>query len=252
MTNSLKARLKAGEKALGAWTMSDSADNAEVLALSGLDFIMMDQEHGQGLLTDAIAQMRAMAATRCVPMIRVPWNDFVFIKRVLDAGVQGVMVPQVNTAEEAKAVVAACRYPPLGNRGAAGGTRAAAYGYDMGYYDRAADDLVIIVQIETPQAVENAAAIAAVEGVDVVFIGPRDLSASIGKLNQFDDPQLKQLLAKAEQAVIKSGKVLGCVAGSGRIAQEMFARGYGFLISGSDLVHLRNGVTQMLKEAGRS
>ena len=109
MANSVKARLKAGEKALGAWTMSDSADNAEVLALSGVDFIMMDQEHGQGLLTDAIAQMRAMAATKCVPMIRVPWNDFVYLKRVLDAGVQGVMVPQVNTAEEAKRFVASAR-----------------------------------------------------------------------------------------------------------------------------------------------
>jgi 4-hydroxy-2-oxoheptanedioate aldolase len=251
MANSLKARLKAGEKALGAWTMSDSADNAEVLALSGLDFIMMDHEHGQGLLTDAIAQMRAMAATRCVPMIRVPWNDFVFIKRVLDAGVQGVMVPQINNAEEARAVVAACRYPPHGIRGAAGGTRAAGYGFDMGYYDRAADDLIIIVQIENPEGVENAAAIAAVEGVDVVFIGPRDLSASIGKLNQFDDPQLKQLIAKAEQAVIRSGKTLGCVANPGPAVRQMFDRGYGLLISGSDLAHLRNGVSQMLKDAGR-
>lgn len=251
MANTLKSRLKAGAKALGAWTMSDSADNAEVLALSGLDFIMIDQEHGQGLLTDAIAQMRAMAATKCAPMIRVPWNDFVFIKRVLDAGVQGVMVPQVNNAEEARAVVAACRYPPHGIRGAAGGTRAASYGFDMGYYDRAAEDLTIIVQIENAQAVENAAEIAAVDGVDVVFIGPRDLSASIGKLNKFEDPELRALLAKAEQAVIKSGKVLGCVAGSGAIAKEMFGRGYGFLISGSDLAHLRNGVVQMLKEAGR-
>jgi 4-hydroxy-2-oxoheptanedioate aldolase len=251
MANSLKAKLKAGGKALGAWTMSDSADNAEVLALSGLDFVMMDQEHGQGQLPDAIAQMRAMQATRCAALIRVPWNDFVFIKRVLDAGVHGIMVPQVNTPEEAKAVVAACRYPPHGIRGAAGGTRAAAYGFDMGYYDRAADDLIIVVQIENPQGVENAAAIAAVDGVDVVFIGPRDLSASIGKLNQFDDPELKQLLAKAEQAVIKSGKTLGCVSGSGAISKQMFERGYGFLISGSDLAHLRNGVTQMLKEAGR-
>ena len=204
------------------------------------------------MLPDAIAQMRAMAATKCVPMIRVPWNDFVYIKRVLDAGVQGVMVPQVNTAEEAKAVVAACRYPPQGMRGAAGGTRAAAYGFDMKYYDRAADDLIIVVQIENPQAVDNAAAIAAVDGVDVVFIGPRDLSASIGKLNQFDDPELKALLAKAEQAIKKSGKALGCVANPGPAVKQMFDRGYDFLISGSDLAHLRNGVTQMLKEAGRS
>ena len=148
-------------------------------------------------------------------------------------------------------MVAACRYPPHGIRGAAGGTRAAAYGFDMGYYDRAAEDLIIIVQIENPQAVENAAAIAAVEGVDVVFIGPRDLSASIGKLNKFDDPELKQLLAKAEQAVNKSGKALGCVANTGTLARQMFERGYDFLISGSDLAHLRNGVTQMLKDAGR-
>ena len=251
MANSLKARLKAGEKALGAWTMSHSADNAEVLALCGLDFVVMDQEHGQGLLTDAIAQMRAMAATKCVPMIRVPWNDFVFIKRVLDAGVQGVMVPQVNTPEEAKAVVAACRYPPLGNRGAAGGTRAAQYGFDMGYYDRTAEDIIVVVQIETPQAVENAGAIAAVDGVDVVFIGPRDLSASIGKLNRFDDPELNQLLAKAEQAIKKSGKALGCVANPGPTVKQMFDRGYDFLISGSDLGHLRNGVMQMMKDAGR-
>ena len=141
--------------------------------------------------------------------------------------------------------------PRHGIRGAAGGTRAAGYGFDMGYYDRAADDLIIIVQIENPEGVENAGAIAAVEGVDVVFIGPRDLSASIGKLNKFDDPELKQLIAKAEQAVIKSGKSLGCVANTGALAKQMFDRGYGFLISGSDLAHLRNGITQMIKDSGR-
>lgn len=251
MANPLKARLKAGEKALGAWTMTDSADNAEVMALAGLDFIMMDQEHGQGQLPDAIAQMRAVSATKCAALIRCPWNDFVFIKRALDSGVHGVMVPQVNSVEEARAVVAACRYPPLGNRGAAGGTRAAAYGFDMGYYERAADDIIVVVQIETPQAVENTAAIAAIDGVDVVFIGPRDLSAAIGKLNKFDDPELRQLINRVEQAVLKSGKALGCVANSGAIAKQMFERGYSFIISGGDLAHLRNGVTQMLKDAGR-
>ncbi len=251
VTAKLKARLKAGEKLLGAWTMSDSADNAEVMALAGLDFVLMDHEHGQAQLPDAIAQLRAIQATGCAGLIRCPWNDFVFIKRALDAGIHGIMVPQVNSAEEARAVVSACRYPPLGNRGAAGGTRAASYGLDMGYYDRAADELVIIVQIETRRAVENAAAIAAVDGVDVVFIGPRDLSASIGKLNKLDDPELRALIARVEEATLKSGKALGSVAPTGALARQMFERGYSFLISGSDMTHLRTGISQMMKDAGR-
>lgn len=251
VTTNLKARLKAGEKLLGAWTMSDSPDNAEVMALSGIDFVLMDHEHGQAAIPDAIAQLRAIQGTKCAGLLRAPWNDMVFIKRVLDAGIHGIMVPQVNNVEEAKAAVAACRYPPLGIRGAAGGTRAASYGLDMGYYERAADELLIIVQIETPQAVENAAGIAAVDGVDVIFIGPRDLSATIGKLNQMDDPELRALIAKVEQATLKSGKALGTVAPTGTLAKQLFDRGYSFIISGSDLTHLRAGVTQMMKDAGR-
>ena len=231
--------------------MSNSADNAEVMALSGLDFVLMDHEHGQATLPDAIAQLRAMKGTKCAGLMRVPWNDMVFIKRVLDAGIHGVMVPQVNTADEARAAVAACRYPPRGIRGAAGGTRAAAYGVDMGYYDRADDELIIIVQIETPQAVENAAAIAAVDGVDVVFIGPRDLSAAIGKLNKMDDPELRALIAKVEQATLELRQgARHRRARPARSVKQLFGRGYTFLISGSDLSHLRAGITQMMKDAG--
>ena len=251
MTTKLKARLTAGEKLLGAWTMSDSPDNAEVMALCGLDFVLMDHEHGQANIPDAIAQLRAIQGTDCAGLLRAPWNDIVFIKRALDAGIHGIMIPQVNSAEEARAAVAACRYPPLGVRGAAGGTRAASYGLDMGYYDRAADELIIIVQIETPQAVENAGAIAAIDGVDVVFIGPRDLSATIGKLNKMDDPELRALIVRIEDATLKSGKALGTVAPTGARAKELFARGYTFIISGSDMIHLRSGIQQMMKDAGR-
>ena len=112
VTTNLKARLRAGEKLLGAWTMTDSPDNAEVMAQSGLDFLLMDHEHGQAMIPDAIAQLRAIKGTKCAGLMRVPWNDAVYIKRVLDAGIQGIMVPQVNTPEQARAVVAACRYPP--------------------------------------------------------------------------------------------------------------------------------------------
>jgi 4-hydroxy-2-oxoheptanedioate aldolase len=251
VTTNLKTRLKGGEKLLGAWTMTDSPDNAEVMAQAGLDFLLMDHEHGQATLPAAIAQLRAMKGTNCAGLMRVPWNDMIYIKRVLDAGIQGVMVPQVNTAEEARAAVAACRYPPLGIRGAAGGTRVTSYGADMGYYGRAADELLIMVQIETPQAVENAAAIAAVDGVDVVFVGPRDLSAYIGKLNKMDDPELRELIARVEEATLKAGKTLGTVAPTGAIAKQLFDRGYGLLISGNDMTHLRASILQMMKDAGR-
>jgi 2-keto-3-deoxy-L-rhamnonate aldolase RhmA len=252
VTTNLKARLRAGEKLLGAWTMTDSPDNAEVMAQSGLDFLLMDHEHGQAQIPDAIAQLRAIKGTNCAGLVRAPWNDMVYIKRVLDAGIHGIIVPQVNSVKEARDVVAACRYPPLGIRGAAGGTRATSYGLDMGYYDRAAEELLIIVQIETPQAVEDAAAIAAVDGVDMLFIGPRDMSAAIGKLNKMDDPELRALIAKVEEATLKSGKALGTVAPTGALVKQLFGRGYNFLISGSDMTHLRAGIAQMMKEAGRS
>src|SRR5688572_28453271 len=250
VTAKLKARLKAGEKLLGVWIMSSSPDNAEVMAQTGIDFVLMDHEHGQATLPDAIAQLRAMKDTGCAGLMRVPWNDTVFIKRALDAGIHGVMVPQVNTAEEARAAVAACRYPPHGIRGAAGDTRAASYGADAGYYDRAADELIVIRKIETPQAVENVKEIAAVDGVDVVFVGPRDLSATLGKLNKFDDPELRALIAKVEQAIQASGKALGTVAPTAAQVKDLFGRGYTFLIAGSDLSHLRAGITQMMKDAG--
>jgi 4-hydroxy-2-oxoheptanedioate aldolase len=252
VTPNLKARLKAGEKLLGAWTMAGSPDNAEAMALTGIDFIVMDHEHGPATIPDAIAQLRAIQGTSCAGLLRVPWNDMVFIKRALDAGIHGLIVPQVSTPEEARAVVAACRYPPLGIRGAAGGVRAASYGLDMGYYERAAGELIIIVQIETPLGVENAEAIASVDGIDMIFIGPRDLSANIGKLNRMDDPELLGLVARIEQATLKSGKALGTIAATGAIAKRLFDRGYGFIIAGSDLVHLRTSIAQMMKDAGRS
>jgi 4-hydroxy-2-oxoheptanedioate aldolase len=251
VTTNLKARLRSGEKLLGAWTTTDSPDNAEVMAQTGLDFLLMDHEHGQATLPAAIAQLRAIKATNCAGLMRVPSNDAIYIKRVLDAGIQGIMVPQVNTPEEAQAAVAACRYPPLGMRGAAGGTRATSYGADMGYYGRVADELLVIVQIETREAVENAAAIAAIDGVDVVFVGPRDLSANIGKLNKFEDPELRALIARIEEATLKSGKALGTVAPTGTLVKQLFDRGYSFLVAGSDVTHLRAGIAQMMKEAGR-
>jgi 4-hydroxy-2-oxoheptanedioate aldolase len=251
--NPLCQKMRAGQALLGAWLLTTSADVAEIMACAGLDFLLIDHEHGQGAIDDAIGQLRAMKAGAgdhtCAGVMRVPANDPIYIKRALDAGVAGIMVPNVNTADEARQVVAACRYPPHGMRGAFGGMRAMRYGFNPGYYAGAFDELLVIVQVENAQAIDNIAEIAAVEGIDMVFIGPRDLSASLGRLNQFDDPMVKAEIDRAEKAILKSGKFLGSTAVSARAAKDMAARGYRFIIPGSDVTLLGLGIRTVLTEA---
>ncbi len=156
--NPLKRKIKAGELVLGTGLPAFTPAFATMTARTGVDFLWIDTEHSP-FGAESLEAVPVLVRNQGVaPMIRVAWNDPHLIKKAMDVGASAIMVPQVNTAEEAKAVVAACRYPPQGMRGAAGGTRAAAYGFDMKYYDRAADDLIIVVQIENPQAVDNAAA----------------------------------------------------------------------------------------------
>jgi 4-hydroxy-2-oxoheptanedioate aldolase len=229
--------------------LSTSADVAEVLAYAGMDFLVLDHEHGQGSIENAIGQLRAIKGSDCVGVLRVPTNDYVYIKRALDAGVGGIMVPNVNSAQEARRVVDACRYAPAGVRGAFGGMRAMKYGFDPGYYETSFDNLLVVVQIENARAIDAIPEIAAVEGVDVMFIGPRDLSATLGKLNQFDDPVVRGQIDRAAAAILGSGKLLGSTATSGKTAREMAARGYRFVIPGSDVTLLGLGVRTTLTDA---
>ncbi|WP_374378245.1 HpcH/HpaI aldolase/citrate lyase family protein [Dongia sp.] len=245
----LRRKMLSGTACLGAWLLTNSADVAEIMASAGMDFLLIDHEHGQGNIADAIAQLRAIRGTNCAGILRVPDHDPVYIKRVLDAGVDGILVPNVATADEARRIVGACRYPPLGWRGAFGGMRAMDYGFNPGYYAAAADKLLIAVQVESAGAIDNIAEIATVDGIDLIFIGPRDLSATLGKLNLFDDPDVQAEIARAEQAILSSGKLLGSTAINGRVAKEMAARGYRFIIPGSDVTLLGLGLRQTLAEA---
>lgn len=247
--NPLKRKLMSGQPCFGAWMLSTSADMAEILAYAGLDFQLIDHEHGQGSIDDAIGQLRAMKGTDCTGVLRVPTNDHIYIKRALDAGVGGIMVPNVNTAEQARHVVEACRYAPTGIRGAFGGMRAMKYGFNPGYYDSAFEELLVAVQVENAGAIDNIPEIAAVEGIDVIFIGPRDLSATLGKLNLFDDPVVKGQIDRAAAAILKSGKLLGSTATSGKVARDMAGRGYRFIVGGSDVGLLGQGVRAMLGDA---
>lgn len=247
--NPLKQKLQAGQPCFGAWLLSTSADMAEILACAGIDFLILDHEHGQGSIESAIGQLRAMKGTNCVSVLRTPSNDYVYIKRALDAGVGGIMVPNVNSAEEARRVVDACRYAPRGFRGAFGGMRAMAYGFNPAYYDQCSDDILTVVQVENARAIDAIPEIAAVEGIDVVFIGPRDLSASLGKLNQFDDQVVRGHIERAAAAILASGRLLGSTAASGKVAKDMAARGYRFIVPGSDATLLGLGVRAMLTDA---
>lgn len=247
--NPLKRKLRAGQPCFGAWMLSTSADMAEILAYAGLDFLVLDHEHGQGGIDDAIGQLRAMKGSDCVGLLRVPSNDHVYIKRALDAGVGGIMVPNVSSAAEAQRVVDSCRYAPAGIRGAFGGMRAMQYGFNPGYYETSFENLLVVVQVENARAIDAIPEIGAIEGVDVIFIGPRDLSATLGRLNQFDDPTVRGQIERTADAILASGKLLGSTAASGKAAKELAARGYRFIVPGSDAGLLALGVRATLADA---
>jgi 4-hydroxy-2-oxoheptanedioate aldolase len=244
--NLLKRKLLNGEHVLGCFLLTGSSDNAEVLAHAGFDFLLIDHEHGSGSRIEAVAQMRAMKGTSATSMLRIPSLDPGYIKRVLDAGVQCILCPMIESASTAKAVVEACWFPPHGTRGAGGGTRASAYGYDADSVNRVQDELLIAVQIESVTGVEQIEEIAAVAGIDLLLLGPRDLSASIGKLGRFEDPEVHAIVAKAEAAILGSGKRLGSVIYPGQTPAEMFERGYDLLIAGSDIGFLVEGARRAI------
>lgn len=247
--NPLKRKLQAGQPCFGAWILSTSADMAEILGYAGMDFLVLDHEHGQGSIDDAIGQLRAIKGSECVGVLRVPTNDHIYIKRALDAGVGGILVPNVNNAEQARHVVEACRYAPTGIRGAFGGMRAMNYGFNPGYFEKSFENTLVAVQVENAKAIDQIPEIAAVEGIDVIFIGPRDLSATLGKLNQFDDPVVRGEIDRAAAAILAAGKILGSTAASGKVAKEMAARGYRFIVPGSDATLLGLGVRMTLADA---
>lgn len=248
--NVFKQRLLSGERGYGCWLHLCSPIAAEVLALAGYDAMIIDHEHGAGDLVGAIQIMQAISATPAAPIIRVPWNDPVALKRVLDIGPEGVMIPSVNSASEARAAIAACRYPPDGLRGAAYGlVRASDYGLAAkNYFERVQDNLLIACQIETAEAVDAIPEIAAVDGVDMLFIGPIDLSGSIDRLGRFDDPEVIALRERAEDAIKAAGKLLGGLAVPNLSIADMAGRGYDFVTAASDITLLRDAALAQLKD----
>ena len=241
--NRLKKMLNAGEKALGCWTSMDNPTTTEILALAGFDFLLIDHEHGYG-------DVKGLSASNCTSLLRVPRADEAYVKKALDAGTECLMFPTVTTAQEAKDIVEMCRYSPLGKRGMAPGMiRATNYGMDAAnYVQTAAENTFIICQIETPDAVENIAEIGAVDGVDMLFIGPNDLSCSIGKFAQYEDPEFVALIEKAKTAIEGTGKLMGTIPYGKKGWQEIFDSGYNLTTAGTEVALLREAAQNLTKQ----
>ena len=227
MKNPVKQKLKNGQKTIGGFLQTLSPVAAEIMAQAGFDWLIVDLEHSPGDFANLQAQLQAMNGSGVVPFARAPWNDAVAIKRILDTGVMGVLVPYVNTREEAEAAVAACKYPPQGVRGVAGSPRAAGYtGNTMPYLNSANEETIVMIAVETLEAVANLDDILTVEGLDGIFIGPVDLASSMGYLGDPAQAEVQQTIAQIESKVFASDKFLGTLAATWDKARACFEKGY--------------------------
>src|SRR5256712_3086059 len=207
--NAFKHALKAGRAQIGLWSSLSSNYSVEVIAGAGFDWLLLDMEHSPNDLESLLAQLQAAAPYGTHPVVRVPWNDMVTIKRVLDIGAQSLLVPYVSSAQEAAAAVSYMRYPPKGVRGVAGTTRATRFGRIKDYAQRAYEEICLLVQVETQQALDNIETICAIDGVDGVFVGPADLHASLGHTGEIANPKVKPLIDEAVRRIRKAGKAPG-------------------------------------------
>jgi 2-dehydro-3-deoxyglucarate aldolase/4-hydroxy-2-oxoheptanedioate aldolase len=211
------------------------------MSQAGFDWLMIDMEHAPVDFMLLVSQMQAMAGGGATPIVRAPWNDFVTIKRILDAGAYGVLVPYVNTRQEAEAAVQACKYPPAGIRGTAGSPRAAGYGQNVSnYLPHASNQILILTAVETAEAVENLDEILAVPGLDGIFIGPMDLSASLGHMGNPGHPEVQVAIETIERKTLDAGKILSTIAGSWEQAQTRYEKGYQMIMLMADGVAVAN------------
>ncbi|QGZ60275.1 HpcH/HpaI aldolase family protein [Paraburkholderia acidisoli] len=254
-TNPLKERLKEAEPLFGLWLSMGSETAAEALAHAGFDWLLIDMEHTPNDSADIVAQLRAIAAAHLPtePVVRVASNETWLVKHVLDAGARTVMFPSIDSAEDAARAVRLTRYPdvgtPDGERGVAGAVRAAAYGMRRDYLRNANAQIATILQIETAQAVEQVEQIAAVPGVDCLFVGPGDLSASLGHLGDSKHPDVQAAIQRVVAAARAAGVATGIFAMDAAGARQYREMGFNFIALAADVMWLVRATRQALQEA---
>ena len=243
--NRFKRAIKAGQSQIGFWCNLASNISIEILAGSGFDWLLIDTEHSPNELPMVYSQLQAvMGDDTTHPIVRPPWNDMVVIKRYLDAGVQTFLIPTVQSVE-ARQAVAYTRYPPDGVRGFAAAPRASRFGRVKNYHARAAQEICVLVQIETKQGLDNLDAIARVEGVDGVFIGPGDLSAGIGYLGDQGHPDVQRVIKDTIKKIRAAGNAAGILTPDEKLARDYIEAGCVFTAVGSDSGLLGKGSEQL-------
>jgi 2-keto-3-deoxy-L-rhamnonate aldolase RhmA len=245
--NRVKEMLKSNELTVGAWVNFGTPDSAEILANMDLDWLVFDTEHGPWSIETVQQLIQATAATQTVPIVRVAWNDLVLIKRALDIGAYGIIIPWINTKKEAIKAVRATKYPPKGIRGA-GPRRAALFGLKTREYLDAADDLILVIaQIETEEAINNLEDIISVEGIDAVFIGPHDLSWSLGLHGNQRHPENLRAIDRVLEIANKNNVPAGIYTLGPDLNKTMIDKGFKFVVLGSDMSFMINGLRDILK-----
>lgn len=243
LTPTFRDALAAASRPLaGMWVCTGSPLVAEICAGAGLDWVLIDMEHAPNGLESVVAQLHAVSAYPVTPVVRVPIGDVVTIKQVLDLGAQNLLVPMISSADEARAVVQAVRYPPRGTRGVGSAlARSARWNRVEGYLQDADAHVSLFLQIETAAGVEAAAEIAAVDGVDGVFVGPSDLAASMGVLGAQTHPDVVAAVRRTFAAVKAAGKPVGVNAFDPAVADAYLADGADFILVGADVALLARG-----------
>ncbi|AWB07711.1 2-dehydro-3-deoxyglucarate aldolase (plasmid) [Azospirillum humicireducens] len=234
--NSFKRALDAGHLQIGLWSILSSHVTVEIIAGSGFDWLVLDTEHSPNELPMVYSQLQAAAAGgRAHPVVRVPWNDMVTLKRYLDIGVQSFLIPYVESAEEAANAVAYTRYPPHGVRGYSAAPRASGFGRIKDYPQLCEAELAVLVQVESRRGLDNIEEIAAVEGVTGVFIGPGDLAAALGHVGNPKHPEVQAAIEDAIARIRACGKPAGILSADEALAKRYIELGCTFVAVGSDL-----------------
>lgn len=241
LRNEFKHAIKAGKLQIGLWNSLCSNIVTEVVCYSGFDWLLLDTEHSPNELPAVMAQLQSVQRGTATPIVRPAWNDAVLIKRILDIGAQSILVPFVQNVEEAKRAVAATRYPPEGIRGITTSGRAARYGRVKDYVKKANSEICVLVQVETREAVDQLEAIAGVDGIDGVFVGPADLSASLGQIGNPQHPEVQKTIEDVAKRLKKIGKPAGILTPVEEEARRYIEWGYTFVAVGSDLGLLSKG-----------
>ncbi|AMO54694.1 4-hydroxy-2-oxo-heptane-1,7-dioate aldolase [Endozoicomonas montiporae] len=233
--NPFKQALSEGSVQLGMWLGLANSYSAELIAGSGFDWLLIDGEHAPNDINTILSQLQALAAYPSEPVVRAVWKDTVLIKQLLDIGTRNLLIPMIETIEEAREMVAATRYPPMGIRGVGSAlARASQWNRKTDYLHNASDEICLLLQIETLKGLNNLDAILDVEGVDGIFIGPADLSAALGHLGNPGHPEVQAIIEQAITNIVQSGKAAGILSADETLARKYLELGATFVAVGVD------------------